>query len=188
MFAYCGNNPVCLYDEDGNAPCSATNFDKISLNDDWASGYGGGGSALLPLICGIDTWRTPEESIDDWVENQQNIVANQVANSLARSKTKHSDTKHLHHIVPQNDLRGLPAYIVVQEVFPNQGVDDPRNTVIVSSRIHARLHTTQYYTLVNVVVTAAYLSAGDNAFARAQNVEAALNGLKIFIGALELLP
>lgn len=129
-----------------------------------ASVAGGGLGLLYPFIWMTDTVGSVVGTFDDWIDEQKNALQNQLSNSLAKAKSKRSNNNiHTHHIVPQNDPRGLPSFIIINEVYPGLGVNDTRNLVQVSSRIHARLHTNSYYFLVNNVVTLAYLSAGDNA-------------------------
>ena len=188
MFAYCLNNPGLLSDPSGYLgenyaiPC------KKGFDDLWATGYGTGGVIIIPgdwetgVIAGIAI------AIGEWIEEHKNAVVSKIETSLSKSKHKHNpDTYHNHHIVPQNDLRGLPAYIVLQEVFPDTGVDDPRNIVQVSSRIHARLHSNEYYILVNYVITLAYLSAEGSGASKESAVSVALESLRLFINSLELI-
>ena len=182
MFTYCANGPVLYTDAKGSR--------HEAINPGELGGYGsaGGGLVIYPLIKGAETLGNALDIFDDWLEQQKKAVASKVEQSLARSKTNYSnDNTHLHHIVPQNDLRGLPAFIVIQEVFPENGVHDPRNLVQVSTRIHVRLHTDMYYALVNSTVTIAYLSAKGNAAMQEAYVTSALTGLKVFINTLELL-
>ena len=195
MFAYCGNNPVNCSDPSGYCTCAAGGLKSTFANSnrcptcDYALGAIGGGVGIACLLKSLSgAIGRIADTFSDWLDEQKNAVVQKVTQSLARSKRKHSnDSVHNHHIVPQNDLRGLPAYIILQEVFPDYGVNDPRNIVPVSSRIHVRLHSDEYYFLVNCMVTIAYLSAGDNASLKEANVTAALADLKVFISVLELL-
>ena len=153
MFVYCRNNPVYNFDSTGTISVRAN--PNTTYFEDILGGGGGGGAAILyPLVFFEDVI---SDTFDTWLNDQRKAVADIVSKSLARSSSRHSDNSmHEHHIVPQNDLRGLPAYIIVQEVFPDMGVNDPRNLIAVSARIHVRLHTNLYYILVNNTITIAY--------------------------------
>lgn len=176
-----------MVDPTGQSACVSVRRDKSCIDD----GYGsvGGGAAILYIGIEIaDTIDGLADSFERWLGEQRKAVARQVNESLALSKTKLRRTSsHLHHIVPQNDMRGLPARMVLAEVFPDLGVNDPRNLVSVSSRIHARLHTNLYYALVNNTITLAYQAAGDSPVQKELSVSAALGGIRVFIMSLELL-
>ena len=188
MFAYCLNNPGSFSDSNGNIAAAPEVYGGRGFSSgNTGAGYGGGGIFWIP-----PDWMASEldgvgKALDEWIEQQKAIIESKMERSLKKSKKGSDGSYHDHHIVPQNDLRGLPAYIVLQKVFVDLGVQDPRNIVSVSSRVHIRLHTNEYYCLVNVVVTYAYLTAGDNALARESNVTNALQTLALFIHVLELI-
>ena len=191
MFAYCENNPINYSDPFGYCACSPGGIERDALYSYMCPccGSGAGGFVILfPPTLITDILDSASESLDDLLKELEDALAATVAQSLAKSKTNHSNNGiHRHHIVPQNDPRGLPAYIVLQEVFPGQGIHDSRNLVQVSSRIHARLHTKVYYAFVNVAITTAYLFAGDSADAKVANVTAALDRIREVIMLLEFL-
>lgn len=187
MFGYCVNCPITMADPTGQSACILVRKDKSCIDE----GYGSAVCGAVSLFVGIEIADTIDglaDSFERWLDEQQRAVSKQLNKSLARIELKpRRESYHTHHIVPQNDIRGLPAQIVIQEVFPNLGVNDPRNLVSVSSRIHSHLHTNLYYALVNNTITLAYLAAGDSAVQKEMSVSTALYGLRVFIVSLELL-
>lgn len=190
MFAYCLNNPTFYSDGTGNYTAvnnrNFLNYDPLPL----ACGGGAIAPFVIPSIIDwfCDTLDNVADAWKNWINGQRKAVENKVAKSLAKSKTYHSpDSYHDHHIVTKSDLRGLPAQKVLEEIFQDYGVEDPRNHMLVSSRIHVRLHSDLYYFLVNNTITLCYHAAGNDPMQREEFVTAGLISLRVFIKSLELL-
>ena len=190
MFAYCLNSPVFYSDNTGNCT-NVVNRNFCSFEPRPESC---GGGAIAPFVIPeffywlTDTISNIADVWERWIDEQKKAVEDKVSKSLARSKTAHSpDSYHDHHIVPQNDIRGEPARMVLEIVFRDYGVEDPRNHMLVSSRIHVRLHSDLYYYLVNNTITLCYLYAGDDLNRQEELVTIGLYGLQVFIKSFELL-
>ncbi len=196
MFAYCLNNPIGFADFSG---CMALEFVnqkyRASTYENQFVPCGGGivvtttlvdweavgeffvtmGEAIGNTISNVGAW--VEDNVTDYV----NSIADKMEKALVR---EYRSYKELHHIVAQTASAASPAREILIELFPN-GVNEPANQVYLSTKLHRRMHTALYYSLVNYIIETAYQRAGSNRALQRENVLAALSEIKLLLIALD---
>ena len=157
MFAYCNNNPTNRVDHLGER--------SVAYEGDLA-GYGGGCSAgLLDLI--ISTCVATTTVIDTYRYRIKAKVDTKTENT-------YQPDKHDHHFVPKTAKKAAPARAILNEIYPEMGVEEPINKVLLDAKIHQFVHTNLYYGMVNYAMITAYYAPAENKLQQEQNVNTAL--------------
>ena len=159
MFAYCLNSSPNCIDSDGKR--------AVVYKGDLV-GYGGGGGVsfgLLDLI--VSACAATATVIDTYRSRIQARVE-------AKSEKIYKSEKQDHHIVAQTAKKAAPARAILNEVYPDLGVEAPINKVLLSSKLHQSIHTNLYYGMVNFAIVTAYYAPSENQAQTTQNVDTAL--------------
>ena len=204
QFQYCGCNPINNYDTTGYAADLVT----VQHYSDISFGYGGGAaistgfsigirvgykaraSILVGTTVGLGAGGALASFLDDIfapssaVTTKSLSVADRV-HAIARCKAENKYTHKIerHHIVAQNDPRAMPARAILDGVGIK--INSNENIVPLSTAMHKRLHTNQYYALVNTIVMHAYLGAGENPYAQKAAVKSVLRYVKASLEAMD---
>jgi len=152
MFAYCGNNPVCFSDPNGENSLSITDprMAHLQIED------GCGASGLVPIIVG-GIWITLE-SLAGYLKREVYYAAHLIKVSMQDSPD--DELPVVHHIVPHGSFSGRSLEVQrrlaqAQSVLISVDIDpenDPLNLMIVSTAYHRHLHTDDYLMYVSNAV------------------------------------
>ena len=176
LFVYCLNNPVNYMDKDGNLTATITVAILIGImvtayvgiailasgslvfpsvfNTDWSKM----GSALYQLSANMINKKV---AIISLVYNSLKIwfkgLTESIAKSFAKCKTKprYRTPTEVHHIIAQKADAAKEA----RNIFCGKlrhSINDKANLISIKTGLHRRLHTSNYYNIVNYYVKSAY--------------------------------
>ena len=158
MFAYCNNSPVMYSDPTGT---------ELVLDKRIMFGAPGGGASagLLDAIVSVCVAATAV------IDTYRNRIKAKVD---AKTEKTYQPNKHDHHIVPRTASKAAPARAILNEVYPEMGVEEPINKVFLDAKVHQFMHTNLYYGMVNYAMVTSYYAPAENKLQQKQNVDTAL--------------
>ena len=198
MYAYCENNPIMKIDKSGEEPASAASLAIIiagvvvlSVVTLSIAIYSFVNSSYFKQFWEVfaTSFKTRLTLLAELTKlqmilraSQAKSVAQSIANSFARVKTipKYKKTTEVHHIVAQGAKKAKEA----QSILLSCGIQyktDARNLIRIKTGLHRRLHTNNYYSIVNNLVIRAY-NGGKNKTEKKNRVVKVLQNLKDIIG------
>ena len=193
MCVYCLNNPVNLHDPNG-----MYNYALCGINDQFTTEtlLGGGSGSGAGIVAGAGSVLISYAAFDtvvggitahsDWLDELIDTIIDKLSKSLARSgRTKYGSEFEEHHIAAKKAFNAKQAANILEQVLPG-GVEDPLNKVMLKTSVHRRIHTKEYYILVNYAIIVAYNSANGNPQKQAGNVNSVLGALNSFLTALNV--
>ena len=201
-FAYCENNPVNLEDPGGNAAVlfyfgmyalgvllvgasSLVLARTIGASSRFWNTWGSLGiTSGNYLKWKLRTFGLAYYYTTKWSSTIRTIVK-KLATSFAKAKTMPKKGKNeWHHIIAKKESRALPARWRWLSLGYN--INDLQNLVYLKYGLHRRLHTNEYYSLVNEFVSRAYDNAPNNSVRRIK-VRNMVNALKNWLQFLDKL-
>lgn len=115
-------------------------------------------------------------------------IAQKLADSFAKAKSipRYKSKYELHHIVAQTAIKAAKARNILHKVRID--INSTENTVYLKTGLHRRIHTNEYYNLVNWIIEKAY-NAGYSFYDRKNRVIKSLNAIKdLLLHARDLAP
>ena len=190
MFAYCLNNPLIFFDDEGSF---AVAIPLIALGKILFDGC----ATIFTLGILWDIGSTIGETIKQKQKttetynpvsvsqvSQREAISQTVSISFARSKAgNYRKDREWHHLVAQRAPNARYARAILKDV--DIDIDSSMNGILIKTGLHRRLHTNLYYGWANSVVISAYRSAGGNDALEKDRVMAALGSIKGFVRILD---
>ncbi|MBE7067627.1 MAG: RHS repeat-associated core domain-containing protein [Ruminococcaceae bacterium] len=183
LFAYCYNNPISFFDNDGREAISIC-LGVLAC------------AAILVIGCmAIDMLNDSMPTIIDGFEKGLNSlnasikrIKEGIEGSFARAKqqTKPKRLYEIHHLVAKKAHNASYAARILNEVLEG-GVENEANKLVIKYGLHRRLHTNGYYGWANSVVISAYNSANGNRNQQRINVLAALATIRAYVRSLNAM-
>ena len=127
-----------------------------------------GGGASASLLDAIISMCVAATTVIDTYRN------NVKAKVDAKTENNYQPDKHEHHIVPKRAKKAAPARAILNEIYPEMGVEEPINKVLLDAKTHQFVHTNLYYGMVNYAIVTAYYAPAENKLQQEQNVNTAL--------------
>ena len=172
QFAYCGNSPVVRVDTDGRLwgtvfsfiAAAAIEIAAVAAEALTTAAIVLGAAVVVAVAADTATSSDPLISADTAVQIGMCVAVTElmVSNSIANIQSIATSTEttttsaarvqrerpcHRHHIVAKNAWRAAPARRILQQY--GISVNDPINLVAVPAKMHASMHTSSYYAMVN---------------------------------------
>ena len=172
QFAYCGNSPVVRVDTDGRLwgtvfsfiAAVAIEIAAVAAEALTTAAIVLGAAVVVAVAADTATSSDPLISADTAVQIGMCVAVTElmVSNSIANIQSIATSTEttttsaahvqrerpcHRHHIVAKNAWRAAPARRILQQY--GISVNDPINLVAVPVKMHASMHTSSYYAMVN---------------------------------------
>jgi len=194
LYSYCYNNPIALYDNDGNEPLTllivgvyffATTIFVLmttytisnpSFQRTWNQMCSNFANNINYGIHQLGT-------AINWASIQMNNIAQSIGKSFSQAIRILTSSWQKHHLVAKNAPNATYAAKILNEVLP-LGTEDPMNLLLIKPGLHSRLHTNAYYGWANSVVISAYNSANGNKILQRVNVYVALGVIKEFVSTM----
>ena len=163
LYCYCLNNPIILADSEGRFAVLAIGLGSLltMVAEVLATAIVYIACAAITVAATVEVTDAITEAVQshsyEHEQSKQETIADVTTQTQSQNKeqgTRKKDTTHMHHIVAQNAWKAAPARTVLQRY--GISVQDSSNLVPVPAEMHARLHTTSYYAMVNSRI----LSAG----------------------------
>ena len=181
LFLYCSNNPIMYIDETGRdlawVICGVGLFVLIAY-----AAY-----ATLNTWCALDMSNKLSQlfyHVGYSIKYGIDSIAIAINNVLTKAKNAPKTRKtEIHHVVAKRAWQAAMSRVFLKNV--NIGIDTWMNKVAINYNLHRRLHTSAYYTAVNVIITSAY-SKGRTYWVRRACVISALNSIKSILQVASL--